>query len=252
MPQTSSIPLTELQKGGTRDPVQINCGQCRLSGLCLPLALEDHQIVELDTIIQRGRPLQKGAHLYREQEHFHAVYAVRSGSMKAYTTGSDGIEQVTGFYFPGEILGMDGISTNHHASSSVALETTSVCEIPFHLLGDLSLRLPSMQRHFFQLMSREIIEDQQLITLLSRKPADARIAALLLSISTRHARRSLSATRFRLPMSRRDMGNYLGLTVETVSRVFSRLQRQGVLDADKREIVLRDCLALQSIAAANC
>jgi CRP/FNR family transcriptional regulator len=252
MPQAQSIPLADVKTPGARDPVQTHCAHCRLSGLCLPLALESHQIEQLDTIIQRGRPLQRGAHLYREKEGFHAVYAVRSGSIKAYTTAEDGTEQVTGFYFPGEILGMDGISTNRHASSAMALETTAVCEIPFNLLGELSIRLPSLQRHFFQLMSREITEDQQLITLLSRKPADARVAALLLSISTRHARRALSATRFRLPMSRRDIGNYLGLTVETVSRVFSRLQREAVIAANKREVELLEREKLQAIAAAHC
>lgn len=227
---------------------QVNCGNCRLSSICLPLALENEDIEQLDDIIQRSRPMQKNQHLYREGDHFQSVFAVRSGAMKAYKTTDDGREQVTGFYFPGEILGMDGISNNTHASSAKTLETAAVCEIPFSSLEKLSTLMPSLQRHFFQLMSHEITEDQQLITLLSKNSADERVASLMLSISTRNARRKLSATHFRLPMSRVDIGNYLGLTVETVSRVFSRMQKLNLLRVDNKEIEILDVKGLQDMA----
>ena len=227
---------------------QVNCGNCRLNAICLPLALESDDIAQLDEIIQRSKPLQKSQHLYREGDGFQSVYAVRSGTLKAYKTTDDGREQVTGFYFPGEILGMDGISNNTHASSAKALETAAICEIPFSSLEKLSSMMPNLQRHFFQLMSREITEDQQLITLLSKNSADQRVASLMLSISTRNARRKLSATQFRLPMSRVDIGNYLGLTVETVSRVFSRMQKMHTLRVDNKEIEILDIEALRSMA----
>ena len=227
---------------------QVNCRNCRLNSICLPLALESDDIQQLDEIIQRSKPLQKNQHLYREGDHFQSVFAVRSGTLKAYKTTDDGREQVTGFYFPGEILGMDGISNNAHASSAKALETAAVCEIPFGSLERLSALMPNLQRHFFQLMSREITEDQQLITLLSKNSADERVAALMLSISGRNARRKLSATQFRLPMSRVDIGNYLGLTVETVSRVFSRMQKMAVLRVDNKEIEILDPDGLRSMA----
>lgn len=227
---------------------EISCGNCRLSSICLPLALEDDDIVRLDEIVQRGRPLQKGDHLYRDQDEFNSVFAVRSGSIKAYRLTDDGQEQVTGFYFPGEIIGMDGISKNKHASSAKALETSAICEIPFHRLEDLSTEVRSLQRHFFQLMSQEITEDQQLITLLSKNSAEERIAALLLSISARNARRRLSGTKFRLPMSRTDIGNYLGLTVETVSRVFSRFNKQGLIEVENKEVTLANTDELKKIA----
>jgi CRP/FNR family transcriptional regulator len=108
--------------------------------------------------------------------------------------------------------------------------------------------MPNLQRHFFQLMSREITEDQQLITLLSKNSADERVAALMLSISTRNARRKLSSTQFRLPMSRVDIGNYLGLTVETVSRVFSRMQKMDILQVDNKEIEILDLEGLRTMA----
>ena len=227
---------------------QVNCGNCRLNSICLPLALESDDIKQLDDIIQRSKPLQKSQHLYREGDDFESVFAVRSGALKAYKTTDDGREQVTGFYFPGEILGMDGISNNSHPSSAKALETAAVCEIPFTSLERLSAMMPNLQRHFFQLMSREITEDQQLITLLSKNSADERVASLMVSISTRNARRKLSATQFRLPMSRVDIGNYLGLTVETVSRVFSRMQKMDILQVDNKEISILDFDGLKKMA----
>lgn len=227
---------------------QVNCGNCRLNSICLPLALESDDIQQLDDIIQRSKPLQKAQHLYREGDNFQSVFAVRSGTLKAYKTTDDGREQVTGFYFPGEILGMDGISNNAHASSAKALETAAVCEIPFSSLEKLSSIMPNLQRHFFQLMSHEITEDQLLITLLSKNSADERVAALLLSISSRNARRKLSATQFRLPMSRVDIGNYLGLTVETVSRVFSRMQKMDALRVDNKEIEILDIDGVRNMA----
>jgi CRP/FNR family transcriptional regulator len=230
---------------------QVNCNNCRLNSICLPIALEHDDIQQLEDIVQRGKPLQKGSYLYRQGDEFQSVFAVRSGALKAYRTTDDGREQVTGFYFPGEILGMDGISNNTYASSARALETAAVCEIPFSSLQQLSSDMPNLQRHFFQLMSREITEDQLLITLLSKNSADERVAALMLSISARNARRKLSATRFRLPMSRVDIGNYLGLTVETVSRVFSRMQKMNYLQVDNKEIEILDLDAIRELANVN-
>ena len=226
----------------------VSCGDCRLNAICLPISLHIDDIDKLDDIIQRGRPLQKGEYLYRAGETFESVYAVRSGTIKAINITNDGQEQVTGFYLPGEILGMDGIAQNHYTNSAIALETAAICEIPFSKLEGLSLQLPSLQRHFFQLMSREITSDQQLITLLSKNSAEERIASLLLSISTRNHNRHLSATSFRLPMSRADMGNYLGLTIETVSRVLSRFQKSSILAVDKKEISILDMDALKKVA----
>ncbi len=226
----------------------VNCGDCRLGPLCLPIALNTAEIDQLDEIVKRGRPLNKGEHLFRQAEPFFAVFAVRSGSFKAYATSDDGTEQVTGFYLPGEIIGMDGISSLKHCSSAVALETSTVCEIPFNRLEELSSQMPSLQRRFFQIMGKEIAKDQQMLTLLGKNSAEERVASLLLSISTRNHNRSLSATRFRLSMSRAEIGNYMGLTVETVSRVFSRLQKQEIIGVDNREVEILDMAKLKAVA----
>ncbi|QIB64498.1 fumarate/nitrate reduction transcriptional regulator Fnr [Kineobactrum salinum] len=231
---------------------QVSCHTCRLSRICLPLAVNSGDLARLESIIERSRPLQKGELLYREKTPFQSIYAVRSGALKGFCGTRDGKEQVTGFYLPGEVLGMDGISNGHHASSALALETSAICEIPFDSLQRLSASLPGLQRHLFQLMSREITEDQLLITLLGKNTAEERVATLLLSISRRNARRQLSASQFRLPMSRVDIGNYLGLTVETISRVFSRLQKNGVLRVDNKEIEILDPETLQRAANLAC
>lgn len=227
---------------------RVSCGNCRLNTICLPISLHIEDIDRLNNIIQRGKPLQKGEYLYRANDHFDAVYAIRSGAVKAVSISDSGEEQVTGFYLPGEVVGMDGLADNHYTNSVIALETASVCEIPFNRLEELSLQIPSLQRHFFQLMSREITQDQQVITLLSKGSAEARIASLLLSISSRNGRRNLSANEFILPMSRTDIGNFLGLTIETVSRIFTRLQKNDVISVDKKEISITNMDALRTIA----
>ncbi len=226
----------------------INCGDCRMNALCLPIALQAHEIDRLNEIVERGRPLQRGDYIYHAGEMFRSIYAVRSGAIKGFAVNNQGVEQVTGFYLPGEIFGMDGIGHPNHINSAIALETSAICEIPFSRMEDLSAKIPSLQRHFFALMSREITSDQQLITMLSKNSAEERVATLLTSISARNARRNLSDSRFRLPMSRADIGNYLGLTVETVSRVFSRFQKQQVLQVDKKEIEILDLDKLRSMA----
>jgi CRP/FNR family transcriptional regulator, anaerobic regulatory protein len=226
---------------------KISCGNCRLNTICLPLSLHFEDIEQLNQIIQRSKPLQKGDYLFRAGDAFTSVFAIRSGSVKSVAIGNNGDEQIMGFYLPGEVVGLEGLAHDVCSNSVVALETTSVCEIPFNRLEELSAKLPSLQRHFLQLMSREITHEQQIVTLLSKSSAEARIASLLLSISSRNSRRNLSASTFLLPMSRTDIGNFLGLTIETVSRTFSRLQKNNILDVDKKEIVIKDIMALQQL-----
>ncbi len=225
-----------------------NCADCRMAAICLPISLEIDDINKLASIIRRGRPLQRKEHIYRAGEPFKSVYAVHSGSVKTVKVTEEGIEQITGFHLPGELIGMDGIASNVHSNSAITLETSSICEIPFHRLEELSAKIPSLQRRFFQLMSKEIAEEQTLITMLSKNSAEERIAALLLSISLRHQYRGLSAREFLLPMSRSDIANYLGLTIETVSRVFARLNKNGIIDLDKKHIKINNIDALKPAA----
>lgn len=228
-----------------------SCGACGLSAFCLPIAMDAAEIDCLDEIVRRGAPLHKGEHLFRENDSFANIYAVRSGAVKVYRLTVDGGEQVTSFALPGEILGMDGISKNQHANSAVALETSAICAIPFEMLDQLSTQVPTLRRRFFQLMSEKITDDQQLITLLGKKSAEQRVATLLLNIGARNARQKRSAIRFSLPMSRIDIGNYFGLTVETVSRVFGRLQKLGLIEVNHKEVRILKLYEFQSVASGS-
>lgn len=240
------MPTTIASSGGAKAShcghgfIKASCADCSLKGLCLPIAVELDDIDRLNEIIQRSRPLHAGDHLYRSGDAFKSIYAVRSGSIKTYLVDEDGIEQVTGFFLPGEVLGFDGVGGHAHGCNVVALETSSVCEIPFERLEELSLQIPTLQHHLFQLMGKQIESDHQMMLTLSKKNAEGRIATLLLSLSQRYARRNLSATAMRLPMSRMDMGNFLGLTIETVSRTLSRLHKEDIISVDGREIVIKN------------
>lgn len=224
------------------------CTNCSLVQLCLPVSLGQADVALLDDIVQRRRPLQRGDHLYRGGDDFHAIYAVRSGSLKTYTVSEAGEEQVTGFHLPGELVGLDAINAWRHPCSAAALETTSVCELPFERLEDLASEIPGLQRQLLRLMSREIFSDQEMLFAMARRTAEERLAILLLSLSDRFSRRGLSATRFRLPMARSELGNYLGLAPETMSRLFRRFQDQGWLRAEGREVRLADLDALDALA----
>lgn len=226
----------------------LSCGNCRLGSICLPLALSGDDVARLDDIVSRGRPLRKNQVLYEQDNEFDAIYAVRSGAIKTSRVTQGGIEQVMGFYLPGEIFGVDGLSHHKYATTARALDTAAVCKIPFSQLESLSRQLPSLQRHFFQIMSREITDEQKMLTLVSKNTADERVASLLLSFSSRCGRRQLSSERFLLPMSRQDLGNYLGLTIETVSRVLRRMKDNGILSVEGREVEITDMCALRQMA----
>jgi len=230
--------------------IQSSCSDCNLKGLCLPIAMDIKDIDKVDNIIKRSRPPQAGEHIYRTGDGFTSIFAVRSGSIKTYLLDDDGVEQVTGFYLPGEILGFDGIGTEKHGCNVMAMETSTVCEIPFERIEELSLQIPVLQRHFFQLMSQQIEADHQMMLTLSKKNAEGRVATLLISLSRRFGRRNLSPNSLRLPMSRMDKGNFLGLTIETISRTFSRLQKEGLIKVDGREIHINDHEQLRSICHA--
>ena len=230
---------------------KISCASCRLNKLCLPIALDKSEVHQLDNIVKRNLPYKKSDHLYRQDDAFESVYVVRSGSIKSYILSDSGKRRVTGFFLPGEIIGMDGIASKIYANSTMALEHSSICEIPFTQLERLSQQLPNLQHHFFAIMGNENAKDQQIHTLLSSYTAEQRTASFLLGLSTRYGRISLSPTRFLLPMIRIDIGEYLGLTVETMSRVFTALQRKGLIAVNNREIELLDIEALRGIIAAS-
>jgi len=234
-----------------RAPRQAHCKDCSLAVLCLPLSLGMEDLDALDEIVKRGRPLKKGEFLFRQGDAFNAVFAVRSGSLKTFSVTDLGEEQITGFHLPSELVGLSGMDTELHPVSAQALETTSVCEIPFERLDELSAHLPQLRRQLMRLMSREIRDDQQMMLLLSKKSADERIATFLVNLSARFRARGFSANQFRLAMSRNEIGNHLGLAVETVSRVFTRFQSSGLLQAEGKEVILLNPIELCAMAGGS-
>ena len=224
------------------------CQNCKLQDLCLPVGLNSQDIDQLDDIVKRRKPLQKGEFLFRSGNTFTSLYAVRSGSIKCYTENAQGDEQITGLYLPGEILGLDAIHDEYHPGSAIALETTSLCEIPFHALEELSQNIPGLHHQLLRIMSKEISTDQTLLMLMAQKNAEERLAAFLVNLSNRLKQRNFSDTEFFLSLSRKDIGNYLGLTIETISRTFSHFQSQGLLQTDRKYVKLLQLTQLKTLA----
>ena len=234
-----------------RNPHQAHCKDCSLAALCLPLSLDMQDLDALDNIVKRSRPMKKGDFLFRQGDTFASVYAVRSGSLKTFSVTDCGQEQITGFHLPSEFVGLSGMDTELYPVSAIALETTSICEIPFDRLDELSASLPQLRRQLMRIMSREIRDDQQMMMLLSKKTADERIATFLVNLSARFRARGYSPQQFRLAMSRNEIGNYLGLAVETVSRVFTRFQQSGLLEAEGKEVNLINLIEICALAGGN-
>jgi len=223
----------------------IACQACSLYHLCLPLGLHNQDLAKLDKIIQRNYHLSKGELLFDSEMSFKSVYVVRSGSFKTTLATADGRQQVTGFYFPGEFIGMDAIYQQRYQSDAKALESSTVCQVPFEKLQELSASIPSLQTKMLSRLSQELSSDKNLMFLLGKKTADEKLATFLLSLSRRFHERGYSAQYFQLTMSRGDIANHLGLAVETVSRIFSRFQAQGLMDIDNKALVIRDHKALE-------
>ena len=230
---------------------KVSCGDCSLAELCLPRGMKREDLEELEKIIKRVRPLQRGEYLYHSGDKFQHIYAVRSGAIKAYKNTEDGNEQILGFYLPGELLGLDAIDKQEHVCSTVALETSSFCAIPFPRLEELCHKLPGLQHQMYRLMSRELTTENESMLLLGRKSAEEKIATFLINLSSRLHILGYSATEFRLPMSRQEIGNYLGLTVETVSRIFSRLQKELLIAIDRKLIKILDLEALHIMCSGK-
>jgi CRP/FNR family transcriptional regulator len=218
--------------------IKASCGSCSLSELCLPHGMGDEDIDALDQIIKRVQPYQPRQHIFRAGDPCNALFAVRSGALKSYCTTEDGDEQVLGFTLPGELVGLDGLHSGVYASSSIVLETASICELPYERLEELCHSLSGLNRQMMRVVSKEITTDQRMLLLLGKRTADERLAAFLLSLSSRYQSRGLSATAFNLPMSRQDIGNYLGLAIETVSRLFAHFQKDGLVTVNRRQIEL--------------
>lgn len=227
--------------------IKVACTNCSLQQLCLPVGIDGEDYTKLESIVGHSRPLPRGKHIYLPEDKFTSLFAIRSGSVKTYSVASDGTEYVTGFYLPGEIIGLDAVASGIHPCGARTLETTSLCELPFDRLEDLSAIVPGISKQLLKIMSQELHSEEQLLMMVGSQSAEARLVALFLSLSNRLSRRGYSATEFMLSMSRSDIGSFLGLAVETVSRLLKRLQEQGLIIVNHREIKLLDIEKLKEI-----
>ena len=243
------IPIQPMSSASTkRSSSRACCEECRLSKLCLPLSLSHDEVGKLSLIVQNNIVVKKGECLYDQDQDFDAIFAVRSGSLKASSLEKDGMEQITGFFFPGEVLGLDGISTQKHVSQVMALEDSHICKIPFKDLEPLSSDIPSLQRQLFNILSTEINRDQQMMMLLGSRSSKERVASFLLSLSSRQSKRGLSGLDITLTMTRQEIGNYLGLTNETMSRILSRFQKSEIIKTKQKNINILNLEKLKSEA----
>ncbi len=229
-------------------PLYATCGNCRWSKFCVARALEPESRAQAARNLVCSGPLHRGAHLFRQGDELKSLYLVRSGSVKAYVDSEDGCEQTVAFHFPGDLLGFDAIAGDLHQSSAVALETTAVCSIPYVRLATVAIEVPTLWNELMRAAAMQLMDKQSHALLLGQKSAQARFANFLLFISNRYAARGCSRTEFNLSMSRQEIANYLAVAVETISRLFTDLQRRGVLEVDRRFVRIVSLDSLSGLA----
>ncbi len=228
---------------------KVACSNCNLRELCLPVGFSKEELTRLDDLVATRRSVQRGEALFRRGDPFHGVYAIRTGFFKSCSSTEDGRDQVSGFTMAGELVGFDGIGEGVHQSDAIALEDSQACVIPYARLEELSQEFTSLQRQFHRVMSREIVREQGVMMLLGGMRAEERLAAFLSNLAHRLEARGFSASSFVLRMTRDEIGTYLGLSLETVSRCFSKLHEQGILDVQQRNIRILDPVALKQMVA---
>lgn len=227
--------------------IKVACSSCNLRELCLPMGLNADEMVKLDRVISTRKRIKRGAALFNVGDKFTALYAVRSGFFKTCVTTADGRDQVTGFQMTGEIIGMDGIVSDHHSCDAVALEDAEVCIMPFDQVEALSREFTTLQHHVHKILSREIVRDHSVMLLLGSMRAEERLAAFLLNLVQRLHARGFSQSEFVLRMTREEIGSYLGMKLETVSRTFSKFAEDDIIDVKQRHVQIKNVDALRQI-----
>ena len=237
---------TLLQSGAADDGDELHfCSTCAFSSACLDHGYDKSRLNDLHVLVEHVGPYAEGQHIFREGDGFNAIAAIRAGTVKTYVTDLEGREQVLGFFLPGELIGLNAISSSRYPCNAVALETVYLCRFSFPKMAILAAQMPGLQEQLFRLMSEDIGKAS---LLAGDFTAEERLAAFLLVISRRYADRGLSATRFRLTMARTDIANYLRLAAETVSRILRRFQEQGLVHVERREVELLNTAVLHDIA----
>ncbi len=229
------------------DTPAITCADCKMRDLCMPAGLEPSELERIEEMVASRRRIKRGEAVFRAGERFSNLYAVRTGFFKTCVTSEDGRDQVTGFQMAGEIMGLDGIVNNRHTCDAIALEDAEICTLPFEQIEKLSLEVRTLQRHVHQIMSREIVRENGVMLLLGSMRAEERLAAFLLNLTQRMQVRGFSSSELILRMTREEIGSYLGVKLETISRTFSKFVSDGLIEVHQRHVRILDTKALQAI-----
>ena len=228
---------------------EVTCGSCNLRELCLPKGLHAADMQIFEKVVYARRRLKRGEALFAASDEFKAVYAVRSGFFKTSLGDGEGREQVTGFFMGGELLGMDGIGSGRYNGAAIALEDSEVCVLPYSLIEQIAAEIPALQRHLHAVLAREIVRDHGVMMLLGSMRAEQRLAVFLTNLSKRFVRRGYSSCDFHLRMTREDIGSYLGLKLETVSRLFSQFQKGGLIEVEQKHVRILDIAGVERLLA---
>lgn len=225
------------------NPLDLNqlrrsCRSCGLYELCLPAGISESDLAQLDSAVRDKRMLARGDSLFRQNDPFTSLYVIRSGSMKTLVADANGDTQILGFHLPGEIVGVDAMAHDRHLCAAEALERTSVCELPYPSLQQVLTQVPGLHRQLLRVVSREVASEQSHLVTMGRQQAQERLAIFLRSLSERFGRLSRDTVTLTLTMSRYDIASYLGLVVETVSRLFTKMEAAGVLTVRRKTIVI--------------
>jgi CRP/FNR family transcriptional regulator len=231
------------------EAIKVACSNCNLRELCMPVGLNPDELSLIDELVATRRKVKRGTTLFRNGERFEALYAIRTGVFKTCVVAEDGRDQVTGFQMAGEIIGLDGIVNERHTCDAIALEDAEVCVMPFDKISELSRVVEALQRHLHRIMSREIVREHGVMLLLGTMHAEERVAAFLLNLVQRLHARGFSRSELVLRMTRQEIGNYLGLKLETVSRTFSRFAAQGLIEVRQRHVRILDVEALKKLVS---
>jgi CRP/FNR family transcriptional regulator len=231
--------------------IKVACSNCNLRELCMPLGLNERELERVDEVVATRKKIARGDNLFRNGDTFNALYAIRTGFFKTRISTEDGRDQVTGFQMAGEIIGLDGIVSDRHTCDAVALEDAEVCVMPFDRVEELSREITSLQRHVHKIMSREIVRENGVMLLLGSMRAEVRLAAFLLNLVQRLHARGFSQSELVLRMTREEIGSYLGLKLETVSRTFSKFAEDGIIEVKQRHVRILKANELKLIVNAQ-
>ena len=247
MPNPAPINTFPQSKVVSIDSLRSHCVTCSMRTLCLPVGLTEADLDELEAVLGNRTKLKKGDALFHNGATFTALYAVKLGSLKTTVLSDDGREQVAGYHMPGDLLGLDGMGSNRHGCEAIALEDSELCVLPFQRIEELARHIPALQHNLHKFLSREIERDHRVMLLLGSMRAEERLAAFLLNLSERYKARGYSSTEFVLRMTREEIGSYLGLKLETVSRLFSKFQEEGLVMVAGRSVKIIDMPILKQL-----